>query len=135
MPILTSRFTEIRPAINGSVYHQGILLEATVRMLIDTGAGKTAISHKLFLDNNITPLRLGTTRTPYKKRAKTAIYQNVRIVLRDDAGITFELIFSEIESIIGSTYDFPVILGMDVLDLGKFTLWGRDNKRFTLVLP
>jgi hypothetical protein len=130
---LTSNFTEIRPAMCGSIFHLDKPL-GTARILVDTGAIKTAISHQFFLENKIEPIGHGTTKTPYGKDVPTAIYSDIKVILLGDNGTTHELKMETVEAIIGSEYDFPVIFGMEVLNLGKFTLWGEKRDLHSLSL-
>jgi len=134
MPILLSQYTEVRPAMYASIYYQEALLER-VRVLMDTGANKTILSHAFCIKHKLIPLPdiEEETKTPVGM-IRVEVYENIRIVLHGDNGVDYSKFFPQIGSPVGQEYYFPAVIGMDVFSLGKFTLWG-DKKRHTLILP
>lgn len=133
MPILNQQYTTIRPSISGEIIHQGILLETRL-ILLDTGADKSQISWDFCKSHNLIPTSglSETTKTLYGT-GKSHFFNNIEIKLLGNNGTFWSLKFAEgLRSIENSKYDFPIVLGMDVLSMSNFILNGK-SKEFVLI--
>ena len=133
MSHLTSYYITIRPAVHGSIYHLDTHL-ATALLLLDTGADMTAVSHSLLRNLNLQPVSTGPGKTIYGKKVVTEYYKDFKLLLTADDNVIQHIILPEISCVKGTDYDFPVVIGMDVLSMCTFLLDGQ-SKHFTLTFP
>lgn len=101
---------------------------------MDTGADKSQISWDFCKSHNLIPTSglSETTKTLYGT-GKSHIFKNIEIKLLGNNGTFWLLKFAEgLGSIENSKYDFPIVLGMDVLSMSNFILNGK-SKEFVLI--
>lgn len=113
---------ETRPTAKANIFHQGKLL-ATTRVLLDTGADITYLSHSFCQEHKLIEEKdwSGTSKSPFGKDLKTFMITNISIELIDDSSeeIKYRIDFDNVRTIPETNYNYPAIVGVDGLSVFK----------------